>query len=147
MPLGTGLACWTRRTGPRAQHVAGDYVDDTPQQAFPNTLACTSAFAVASPCAAAPPGAPLDSCPCRPLADDVANFMDSGPDACARHFTCGQAQRMHAAWWHFRVNATDAKLRAHVSRARLSQLQGAIHTPVNACLRGGPLLRAAIMIL
>jgi hypothetical protein len=82
-------------------------------------------FAVASPCSASPVGAPLDSCPCQPGHDDVSNFMAGGQDSCMLHFTCGQTQRMHAAYWHYRTNVTDAEMRSLVAQARLAQLQGA----------------------
>jgi hypothetical protein len=82
-------------------------------------------FAVVSPCSASPVAAPLDSCPCQPGNDDVSNLMAGGQDSCLLHFTCGQAQRMHAAYWHYRANVTDEEMSSLVARAKLAQLQGA----------------------
>ncbi len=57
----------------------GDFVDDTPTQAFPTFGAC-------------PVG--LDSCPALAGADDIPNLMNYSTDECLDHFTPGQAARM-----------------------------------------------------
>lgn len=62
----------------------GDYVEDTPAEAFP-------AFDCAE----------RDSCPASGT-DPITNFMDYTPDSCMDHFTDGQAERMRMQWEAYR---------------------------------------------
>ena len=67
---------------------AGDYVADTPKEAYPQ-FDC-------------PEGA--DSCRA-PGLDPIHNFMDYTQDSCMNEFTPGQVERMNDAWVQFRVGA------------------------------------------
>ncbi|NHA67562.1 zinc metalloprotease [Phycicoccus flavus] len=67
---------------------AGDYVADTPKEAYPQ-FDC-------------PEGA--DSCRA-PGLDPIHNFMDYTQDSCMDEFTPGQVERMNDAWVQFRENA------------------------------------------
>jgi hypothetical protein len=67
------------------------------------------------PCPGAALDTLVDSCPCRPGVDDVTNFMDDSSDDCSLHFTCGQARRMHAAYWLYRAWGTGARASAATS--------------------------------
>ncbi|WP_249138589.1 zinc metalloprotease [Phycicoccus avicenniae] len=67
---------------------AGDFVEDTPKEAFPQ-FGC-------------PEGA--DSCTA-PGLDPVHNFMDYTQDSCMNEFTPGQVERMNDAWVQFRAGA------------------------------------------
>ncbi len=66
---------------------SGDWVEDTPKEAYPQ-FNC-------------PVGA--DSCKA-PGLDPVHNFMDYTQDSCMDMFTTGQAQRMSDAWVAFRAS-------------------------------------------
>ena len=66
---------------------SGDYVADTPKEAYPQ-FNC-------------PVGA--DSC-AAPGLDPIRNFMDYSQDSCMDMFTKGQAERMSDAWVAFRAN-------------------------------------------
>ena len=65
---------------------SGDFVADTPKEAYPQ-FDC-------------PVGA--DSCPA-PGVDPIHNFMDYTQDSCMNMFTAGQADRMSDAWLAFRA--------------------------------------------
>lgn len=65
----------------------GDFVSDTPSQAFHTFGAC-------------PVG--LDSCPSLPGADDIPNLMNYATDECWNHFSPGQANLMVEAIQRFR---------------------------------------------
>jgi hypothetical protein len=65
---------------------SGDFVVDTPTEAFPQ-FDC-------------PVGA--DTCPA-PGLDPIRNFMDYTQDSCMNMFTQGQADRMSDAWQQFRA--------------------------------------------
>lgn len=65
---------------------SGDYVADTPKEAYPQ-FNC-------------PVGA--DSC-AAPGLDPIRNFMDYSQDSCMDMFTTGQAERMSDAWVAFRA--------------------------------------------
>lgn len=65
----------------------GDFVTDTPAEAYP-----------AFECAA---DAGRDTCPGDGL-DPISNFMDYTEDFCMNHFTQGQARRMSNAWEAYR---------------------------------------------
>ena len=67
---------------------AGDFVADTPKEAFPQ-FDC-------------PVGA--DSC-AAPGLDPIRNFMDYTQDSCMNEFTPGQVERMSDAWVQFRAGA------------------------------------------
>ena len=67
---------------------SGDYVADTPKEAYPQ-FDC-------------PEGA--DSC-AAPGLDPIHNFMDYTQDSCMDEFTPGQVERMNDAWIQFRENA------------------------------------------
>ncbi len=64
---------------------AGDYVADTPAEAYP-AYDCTA----------------KDSCPRLPGTDPVKNFMDYAPDSCMNTFTAGQRTRMQNQWLTYR---------------------------------------------
>jgi hypothetical protein len=65
---------------------SGDWVTDTPSEAFPQ-FDC-------------PEGA--DTC-AAPGLDPIHNFMDYTQDSCMDMFTQGQADRMSDAWLQFRA--------------------------------------------
>ncbi len=65
---------------------SGDYVADTPKEAYPQ-FDC-------------PVGA--DSC-AAPGLDPIRNFMDYTQDSCMNEFTPGQVERMNDAWVDFRA--------------------------------------------
>ena len=67
----------------------------------------------------------MDSCPCDGAVDDVSNFMDGSPDTCLLHFTCNQAQRMHALYWAHRSPQSTEALREMVQRVSLQRVEGA----------------------
>ena len=81
-------------------------------------------YSVAMPCPGASTTGPVDSCPCQAGFDDVTNFMDGSPPSCLLHFTCGQARRMHAMYWHYRAPTNKSALRSMVEAARYNQLLG-----------------------
>ncbi len=66
---------------------SGDFVADTPKEAYPQ-FNC--------------PWAP-DSC-AAPGLDPIRNFMDYSQDSCMDMFTTGQAERMSDAWVAFRTS-------------------------------------------
>lgn len=66
----------------------GDYVFDTPAEAYP-------AFECAVDLG-------RDTCPDQAGLDPVTNFMDYAEDACMSNFTEGQARRMSNAWEAYR---------------------------------------------
>lgn len=65
---------------------AGDYVSDTPAEAYP-AWDCTA----------------KDSCPKLPGTDPIKNFMDYAPDACMNTFTGGHRTRMQNEWLTYRA--------------------------------------------
>ena len=71
---------------------SGDYVADTPKEAYPQ-FNC-------------PVGA--DSC-AAPGLDPIHNFMDYTQDSCMDMFTRGQAERMSDAWLAFRAGGSGSK--------------------------------------
>ena len=72
---------------------AGDYVADTPKEAYPQ-FNC-------------PPDS-TDSC-AAPGTDPIHNFMDYTQDSCMYEFTRGQAERMSDAWVAFRAGGNGGK--------------------------------------
>lgn len=76
------------------------------------------------PCPGTTSAGPVDSCPCHAGGDDVTNFMDGSPASCLLRFTCGQARRMHAAYWRYRAPQSHARLQSMVHAARYHQLLG-----------------------
>ncbi|TFK19570.1 hypothetical protein FA15DRAFT_723740 [Coprinopsis marcescibilis] len=66
----------------------GDYVDDTPAQAFASHLEISANITTADQCVA------RDSCPNLPGSDPINNFMDYAAEVCQREFTPGQISRM-----------------------------------------------------
>lgn len=72
---------------------AGDYVADTPKEAYPQ-FNC--------------PADTADSC-AAPGFDPIHNFMDYTQDSCMDMFTRGQAERMSDAWLAFRASGSGSK--------------------------------------
>ena len=72
---------------------AGDYVADTPKEAYPQ-FNC-------------PPDS-TDSC-AAPGTDPIHNFMDYTQDSCMYEFTRGQAERMSDGWVAFRAGGNGGK--------------------------------------
>lgn len=66
----------------------GDYVRDTPAEAYP-AFDCSD-------------DAGRDTCPDESGLDPIRNFMDYTEDACMNHFTSDQARRMSNAWEAYR---------------------------------------------
>ncbi|KAH7306138.1 metalloprotease 1 precursor [Rhexocercosporidium sp. MPI-PUGE-AT-0058] len=67
----------------------GDFVDDTPVEAFPAGT-CTLPFV-------------WDSCPDQPGIDPIHNHMDYTEDFCRTEFTKGQIRRMWGMWKRYRA--------------------------------------------
>jgi hypothetical protein len=90
------------------------------------------------PCPGVTTTGPVDSCPCQVGADDITNFMDGSPESCLLHFTCGQARRMHATYWQFRVGIMEEdkllSLRSMVREVRANRTAGAAHGKDAMCV-------------
>jgi hypothetical protein len=67
----------------------GDDIADTPDEGQP-TIGCPVS---------------KNTCPDRPGADPIHNFMDYSDDDCMNQFTPDQGRRMRAVWFAFRVRA------------------------------------------
>lgn len=80
--FGFGEAPTGNCTGP------GDYVDDTPAQAYSSHGEMAVNVTSFDQCVA------VDTCPDQPGLDPIHNFMDYAPEICQNEFTPGQIQRM-----------------------------------------------------